>query len=316
MMKTIDLVDPELRPFLAAMPTTSYDMDGLRDRRAMPLPVPQAPPNPDLEVTERFVPGPAGPEDVRVLVYRPTNLAAPLPAILHIHGGGYIVGVPEMDDAYNRGYAAELGCLIVSVDYRLAPEHPFPAPLEDCYAALAWLHGEADALGVDRSRIAVKGESAGGGLAAGLALLARDRGEIALCHQCLTAPMIDDRTVLAEPHDFAGEFVWTAESNRFGWACYLGQEPGGDGISAHAAPSRAENLAGLPATFICVGNLDLFLEENLDYVRRLGRAGVPVEFHVYPGAFHGFRMAGDTALHRRYLADVRAALAGAFRRPD
>lgn len=313
-MNTIDLVDPELRAFLAAMPTTTYTLEGLRERRAMPLPVPTAAPDPDLEVTERFVPGPAGAPDVRVMIYRPKSAAAPLPAILHIHGGGYIVGVPEMDDAYNRGYAAELGCLIVSVDYRLAPEHPFPAPLEDCYAALAWLNADADVLGVDRARIAVKGESAGGGLAAGLALLVRDRGEIALCHQCLTAPMIDDRTVLAEPHGFAGEFVWTADSNRFGWTCYLGQEPGGDGISAHAAPSRADNLAGLPATFICVGNLDLFLEENLDYVRRLGRAGVPVELHVYPGAFHGFRMAGDTAVHRRYLADVRGSLAAAFQR--
>jgi len=313
-MKTIALVDPELRPFLATMPATTYTIEGLHERRAMPLPVPEAAPNPDIEVTERFVPGPAGAPEVRVLVYRPTNLAGRLPAILHIHGGGYIVGVPEMDDAYNRGYAADVGCLIVSVDYRLAPEHPFPAPLEDCYAALAWLHAEADALGVDRARIAVKGESAGGGLAAGLALMARDHGEIALCHQCLTAPMIDDRTVLAEPHGFAGEFVWTAESNRFGWACYLGQEPGGDGVSAHAAPSRVADPTGLPATFICVGNLDLFLEENLDYVRRLGRAGVPVELHVYPGAFHGFRMAGDTAVHRRYLADVRGSLAAAFRR--
>src|SRR5262249_20596699 len=151
----------------------------------MPLPVPEAAPNPNIEVTERFIPGPAGAPEVRVLVYRPTNLAGPLPAILHIHGGGYIVGVPEMDDAYNRGYAADLGCVIVSVDYRLAPEHPFPAPLDDCYAALAWLYGEALALGVDRARIAIKGESAGGGLAAGLATLARDRGEFPIAFQCL-----------------------------------------------------------------------------------------------------------------------------------
>jgi acetyl esterase/lipase len=312
MMKTIDLVDPELRAFLAQIPLPTMDMDRLMERRATPLPVPEATPNPDLAVSEHMVPGTNGHPDARLLLYRPTKATGSLPAILHIHGGGYVIGKPEMDDLNNRNYATELSCIVASIDYRLAPEAPFPAPLEDCYAALAWLHRNADALGVDRARIAIKGESAGGGLAAGLALLARDRGEVAVCFQCLTAPMIDDRTAAGDPHPYAGEFVWNAESNRFGWACYLGRDPGGDDVSPYAAPARAEDFAGLPATFICVSDLDLFLEENLDYARHLSRAGVPVELHVYPGAYHGFRMAGDTALLRRYLNDCRAALAGAL----
>jgi acetyl esterase/lipase len=216
-----------------------------------------------------------------------------------------------MSDAGNRQLATELGCVIVSVDYRLAPETPFPGPLEDCYAALRWLHDGAAKLGVDPARIATKGESAGGGLAAGLALLARDRGEIPIAFQCLTYPMIDDRPP-ADPNPYVGEFVWTPKSNRFGWRAYLGREPGGDDVSPYAAAARADDLAGLPSTLIIAAALDLFLEENLEYARRLARAGVAVELQLYPGAVHGFQMAGESELGRRYHRDCRDALAAAL----
>jgi acetyl esterase/lipase len=284
----------------------------LAEHRNTPVPALERSETPNLEISERRIPGPAGAPDVRVLIYRPIDSPEPSPAILHLHGGGYILGSPEMGDANNRTLSAALNCVIVSVDYRLAPETTFPGPLEDCYAALQWLYLSAQELNVDRTRIAIKGESAGGGLAAGLALLARDRAEIPIIFQCLTYPMIDDRPA-ADPHPYAGEFMWNQESNRFGWAAYLGREPGGEGVSPYAAPARAEDLTALPPTLIIAAALDLFLEENLDYARRLTRAGVPVELQLYPGAYHGFPYAGDTALHRRYQRDCRDGLAGAFR---
>jgi acetyl esterase/lipase len=257
------------------------------------------------------VPGPAGAPDVRVLVFQPTGRTEPMPAILHIHGGGYVIGAPEMNEAANRQLAADLGCVIVSVDYRLAPDTPFPGPVEDCYAGLKWLHANAKELGVDPTRIAIQGESAGGGLAAGLALLARDRGEVPVIFQFLLYPMIDDRPA-AEPHPYAGEFIWNLNSNHFGWSAYLGREPGGPDVSPYAAAARAENLAGLPATLIITGALDLFMEENLEYARRLTRAGVPVDLMVYSGAFHGFQVAPDTEISRRFRRDHREAMAAAL----
>jgi triacylglycerol lipase len=204
---------------------------------------------------------------------------------------------------------AELGCVVCSVDYRLAPEHPYPAPVEDCYSALGWLHEQADALSIDRSRVVIKGESAGGGLAAALALLARDRGGPAIAFQHLTYPMIDDRTCVdPDPHPYVGEFVWTPERNHFGWTALLGRPPGGKDIPAYAAAARATDLSGLPPTFISVGALDLFLEENLEYGRRLTRAGVAVEMHVYPGAFHGFGAAAEARTALAAARDSREAL--------
>jgi triacylglycerol lipase len=244
-----------------------------------------------------------------VLVYRPTLAPRPLPVLLWIHGGGYIIGSADADDQAVRSVVAEVGCAAVSVDYRLAPETLFPGAVEDCYAALLWLHGQGQELGIDAERVAIFGSSAGGGLAAALALLARDRGVVQPAFQMLVAPMLDDRTgTTSDPHPYAGEFGWTAENNRFGWKALLGAEPGGTDVSPYAAPARAESLAGLPPAFISVGALDLFVEEDMEYARRLVRDGVPTELHVYPGAIHGFEVAAESHVAKAHRRDRLTAL--------
>jgi len=229
-----------------------------------------------------------------------------------IHGGGYVLGLAEMTSPTDAAYASRLGAVVVSVDYRLAPETPHPGPVEDCYAGLAWLHAQAAALGVDPGRIVVTGESAGGGLAAALVLLARHRGEYAVAFRRLVFPMLDDRTVThPDPSPYVGQFVWTPDSNRFGWASLLGGPPGAADVSPFAAPARAADLSGLPPTFMICGALDLFLEEDLDYARRLIRAGVPTELHIYPGAPHGFMFLPEAQVSRTFARDSMAALARA-----
>jgi acetyl esterase/lipase len=312
-MDTRHLVDPELLPALEFMPSFDLSLTMLPQMRGMMTEMlnqqrAAAPPS-DIVVEERHVPGPTGAPDVRVLIYNPPGATSTKPGYLHIHGGGYIMGIPEMMDAQNKATAGEVGCVIVSVDYRLAPDTPHPGPVEDCYAALKWFHANAASLGVDPNRIAIGGESAGGGLSAGLGLLTRDRGEVPLAFQLLIYPMIDDRTVTrSDPHAFAGEFIWTAQSNHFGWHSLLGQAPGSDGVSPYAAAARAESVAGLPPTFISVGALDIFLDEDIDYAKRLLAAGVPTELHVYPGAYHGFDVAFDADVTMRFRRDAVQAL--------
>jgi acetyl esterase/lipase len=218
-----------------------------------------------------------------VRVHRPHGLAGNSPAVLWIHGGGYVAGCARMDERLVVKTAHELGALVVSVEYRLAPEHPYPAALDDCYAALRWLAARED---VDRSRILVAGVSAGGGLAAALALRCLDSGLVGLAGQILVYPMLDDRTVTRST--LTGARGWTPEDNAFGWRSYLGCEPAAEGVSAYAAPSRRRDLTGLPPTWIGVGTADLFHDENLDYATRLRQAGVSTQLYVVTGAYHGF----------------------------
>lgn len=241
-----------------------------------------------INTEDRQVPGFEGAPDVFVRIYQPTDRPDTLPALLWIHGGGYVLGSVERDDLLAKHLARVGQCVVASVEYRLAPEHPFPAPVEDCYAALKWLSAYSSELGVDTSRIAIGGASAGSGLAAGLALFARDRAEVEIAFQLLIYPMIDDRNIAPASETAPDTFVWTRENNLMGWRAYLGHEPGGADVSPYAAAARATDLRGLPPTYIPVGDLDLFLDENVRYAQRLLAAGVPTELHVYPGAFHGF----------------------------
>ncbi|HEX4211558.1 MAG TPA: alpha/beta hydrolase, partial [Candidatus Binataceae bacterium] len=258
---------------------------------------------------DQFAPGAHGEPAVRVRVYRPNDQPSKLPALLWIHGGGYVMGDIEQDDRLMKQLVKRLGCVAVSVDYRLAPEHPFPAPVEDCYAGLKWLSAHADELGVDPSRIAIGGASGGGGLAAGLALMARDRKEVPVVFQLLIYPMIDDRNVTPASYAITDSRMWHRDSNRLGWKAYLGRDGGGSGVSPYAAASRATDLSNLPPAYIPVGALDLFVDENIEYAQRLIQAGVPTELHVYPGAFHGFDMFAPSArVSKQFKADRDDAL--------
>ena len=290
-MRSSALVDAALQPVLDLLPPIVLDtgtLPGIRegmDALFASFPVPSAP-----VAMSRFTVRAEHPDrEIEIRAYHPKNASQGRSAILHIHGGGFVMGSAGMMDAANRHIVAELGCSVFSVDYRLSPETRHPGALEDCYAAMAWLFDNAADQGIDPRRIGVKGESAGGGLAAGLTLMARDRDRYKLAFAHLIYPMLDDRTCTSSaPHPFTGEFNWTPKHNIFAWTSILGYEPGGPATPAYAAPSRAADLAGLPPTFLSVGALDLFLEEDIEYARRLSRAGVAVELHVYPGAFHAF----------------------------
>lgn len=305
------LVDPALRPLLEAVPTVALSMDNLgtiRSQSRLPIPAPDLA-SASVEMSVRTIPGPSGAPDVQVIVYRAPGLTQAAPCVLHLHGGGFVMGSAASMEGPHRMVAAALECVIVTVDYRLAPEIAFPGAVEDAYAALCWIMDSAGDLGVDPARVGVAGESAGGGLAAALALLTRDRGRHAIAFQHLTYPMLDDRTcTVADPHPHTGQFLWTAHNNRFGWAALLGQEPGGPDVSPYAAPARAGDLSGLPPTYIATGALDLFLEEDLDYARRLMRGGVPVEFHVYPASFHAFDLSATAEVAMQARRDGLAAL--------
>lgn len=255
-------------------------------RLAALLPVPAASVAPGVELWRRDAPGRGRHPAVEVYGYEPQGRRRPSGALLWIHGGGFVMGHPATYHDLCSRFAADLGIVVVSVDYRLAPRHPFPAGLEDCYTALAWLHDRAADLGVDPARIAIGGDSAGGGLAAVLAQLAHDRGEVPVRFQLLVYPMLDDRTVLRADHAGTGAFVWSPTSNRFGWTAYLGHAPRADEPRPYAAAARRADLAGLPPAWIGVGDLDLFLAEDVGYAGRLVAAGVPCELVVVPGMYH------------------------------
>jgi acetyl esterase/lipase len=269
------------------------------------------PPLSTVPFEKRVIPGRGDPRDVVIYVVN-AKPGTRRPGILHTHGGGYIAGSVASDLANLQELASKLDCAIVSVDYRLAPETRYTGSIEDNYCGLRWLHDNADALGVDPARIAVMGESAGGGHAALLAITARDRGEVPVVFQCLLYPMLDDRTASSRPvQGHVGTLVWTAQSNRYGWRSFLGQEPGTDKVPAAAVPARTKDLSGLPPAWIGVGSIDLFVAEDTAYAQRLIAADVMTELVVVPGAFHGFESVGagaSTSIAQEFTASKIRAL--------
>jgi acetyl esterase/lipase len=244
--------------------------------------------------------------NVSVHVFRPTSARPRAPALLWIHGGGMVLGDAAQDSGFCRGVADQLNIVVVSVEYRLAPEHPFPAPLEDCYAALQWLARQPD---IDPARIAIGGASAGGGLAAALALLAKERGEIRPVLQLLSYPMLDDRTTTRTDIDPRRLRLWSPASNRFGWRAYLGPATADGDAPPLAAPARYDDLSGLPPAWIGVGSNDLFHDEDVAYARRLQQAGVASTLHVVPGAYHNFdSIEAKAAISRAFVKAQTTAL--------
>lgn len=246
-----------------------------------------------------------------VRLHRPATAArTPSPALLWIHGGGLVIGSAAQEDDLCRHLADHLGIPVAAVDYRLAPEDPYPAPLEDCHDALVWLAGRDD---VDPTRVAIGGASAGGGLAAALALLARDRGGFTPAFQLLVYPMLDDRSGLRTDVDERSFRLWSTKANRFGWSSYTGREPGAEGVDGLAVPARHDDLAGLPPAWIGVGTLDLFHDEDVAYAERLRQAGVDCRLDVVDGAFHGFdRVAARTPVAKDFLATQVEVLTAAL----
>ncbi|GHD01030.1 alpha/beta hydrolase [Novosphingobium pokkalii] len=313
-------VNPALRPSAAVVARMTAEHGTPSDATLATLrrPHPEVMPKrlPDVPVDEHLVPVPGGPA-VKVYVIN-ARVGAKRPAVVHMHGGGYIAGTADFEIGKHQALAQQLDCVIATVNYRLAPETRFTGSIEDNYAALKWVHDHAAELGVDIARIAVMGESAGGGHAARLAITARDRGEVPVCFQTLIYPMLDDRTGSTIMPPFpVGAIGWNAASNRYGWASFLGMEPGSSSVPASAVPARVTDLSGLPPAFIAVGGIDLFVTEDLNYAQRLLNAKVPCEVLVVPGAYHGFDIiAADTPPARQFTTAKLNALRRAFGNMD
>jgi acetyl esterase/lipase len=305
-----DLLDPELADAAAAIPFDEVTAEILVPLRAGTAVEPSL--SDAVARTDHVAPGDP---DVPLRLHRAKGADGVLPCLYSIHGGGYVIGTNLMDDPLFDELCPKLGLVGVSVEYRLAPETRYPGPLEDCYQGLRWTYEHADDLGIDPACIGVMGVSAGGGLAAALTLLARDRGEVPLAFQLLDSPMLDDRQVTpSSRHD--GLPVWSRGSNTFGWKSYLGDLYGRDDIPDTAAPARASDLSGLPPAFVSVGAVDGFRDEDVDYALRLNQAGVPTELHVYPGACHGFsQLARDAAVAKQSIRNMEEWLGKQLRRP-
>src|ERR1700733_11129552 len=305
------LVDPELLPVLKQFP--AYDLTAEMVRQFRQMPGAPALPAPAPQPVERHIPGPPGAPEVRLWVVDPAPLEKDKPCLLHMHGGGFMMTNPMLMPQI-QGIATDCHCVVVSVDYRLAPETRYSGALEDNYAALKWVHAHAEELGIDRSRIAVGGESAGGYHAASLAIHARDRKEVPIVFQLLIYPELDDRTGSSHPAPPAiGHFMWTASANRFAWSSLLGVPAGSSKVPVAAVPARVASVAGLPPAWIGVGSIDLFAEEDMEYARRLVHAGVATELLVVRGAFHGFDLlVPDAEVSQQFSASWKSALRKAF----
>lgn len=305
------LVDPEFLPALKQFPAVDLSAEIVRKFRQSPSMPPL--PGPAPQPVERHIPGPPGAPKVRLWVVDPAPAEKSKPVLLHMHGGGFMMPDPWLLPRL-QGIATDCRCVVVSVDYRLAPETRYPGSLEDNYASLKWVHAHAAELGIDRSKIAVGGESAGGGHAASLAIHARDRNEVPIVFQLLIYPQLDDRTgsTRAAPPAI-GHFMWTASANRLAWSSLLGVPAGSSRVPAAAVPARVASFAGLPPAWIGVGSIDLFVEEDMEYARRLVHAGVATELLVVRGAFHGFDLlVPDAEASRQFSASWKSALRKAF----
>jgi acetyl esterase/lipase len=302
-MSRRELIDPEVRApldeLLAVMPGGFNAIADIVERRAAGeamLAAIEVPENPNVVKEDRTIAGPQGEPDITVRIYRPAGATGTLPGIYYIHGGGMILGNVAGEDPAATMICDLVGAVVVSVEYRLAPENPYPAPAEDCYAGLAWTAANAESLGIDPARLGVYGASAGGGLTLAVALMARDRGGPALRFMMPIYPMIDDRNETASSHEITDIGIWDRAGNVEAWAWYLGGKP----ADQYAAPARAEDLAGLPPAFIDVGTVDLFRDEDIAFAQRLMAAGVPTELHIHPGSYHAAEVfAPEAALSKR-----------------
>ncbi|HTX62726.1 MAG TPA: alpha/beta hydrolase [Acidimicrobiales bacterium] len=312
-MQSGQWIDPDIVPMLESMPPLLDELADellgpLREKELADLALLEL--SGDVERVNHLVPAQGG--DLILRVHRPLGIDRDAPCLYSIHGGGYVLGRSEMEDARLEQLCLELGCVATSIEYRLAPETRYPGPLEDCYAGLRWVHEHSTTLGVDPDRVGIGGRSAGGGLAAATALLARERQGPRIAFQLLVYPMLDDR---ATTRSSAWQVpVWNPAKNRYGWQSYLGQLHDTDDVPPTAAPARATDLTGLPPAFVCVGSADLFMDEDIAYAQALTHAGVPTELHLYPGGIHGFEsIAPDAAisvqLRRDVLAWLRRAMA-------
>jgi acetyl esterase/lipase len=305
-------IDPELRPIAEMVPDTSFE-DYQTARSMIEELIALAAPTideSDLLIDECQIPGHDGGPAVRIRIYRPARREAVTPGLIYIHGGGFVVGSLDSEHGMVVSLCRDLGILIVSVGYRLAPENPFPAGLDDCYAALCWTATNADTLKVDRNRIGVIGQSAGGGLSAALALMTRDRQGPKLRFQFLGIPELDDRLETHSMKMFTDTPLWNRPNAILSWKYYLGDRfaPGSNNVPYLAAPARAEDLSGLPPAHVTTMEFDPLRDEGIEYALRLLRAGVSVELHSYPGTFHGSTLVTNAAVSKREQEEMRVAL--------
>jgi acetyl esterase/lipase len=307
------MMDPELAAIVELLPQMDL-VDPVATRRvfddmiaslAIDIPGLEA-----LAIEDRMVPGFEGDPDVAVRVYRAAQATAgsSVPGIVMIHGGGFVIGNVDSEHGGAAALALSTGAVVVSVDYRLAPEHPYPAGVHDCYAALTYLHAQADALGVDAARVALVGASAGGGLAAATALLARDRGGPAVCFQLLQIPELDDRLQTPSMQAFDATPLWNRPLAVQSWQAYLGPLYGADDVPAYAAPARATDLSGLPPAYVSTAENDPLRDEGITYAQRMLQAGVSVELHQFPGTFHGSALVTTAAVSKRSQRELTLVL--------
>ncbi len=319
-MNIEERIDKEIKSFFLELPEVEdidSDPDGIR-RLMIDLNTAvreKIPKNKDITIEDIIIPGPDNGKVVPVRTYSPVSKSDNLPALLWFHGGGFILGTLDMEDPWCSAMAHETQCKVISVDYRLAPEHPFPAGVEDCYSALLWAASTSKELGIDKTRIGTGGVSAGGNMAAALTLMARDREGPELAFQFLIYPCLDDRHNTPSSYSITNKRVWHRQMSIRAWEAYLGDKHKEE-VSCYAAPARAENLSGLPPAYVTAAELDLLRDEDIEYAVRLMRSGVNTELHVFPGVIHGYEFYfHDTSISKKAREEYLEVLKRAFAKP-